>query len=539
MGKPNVYVDNNALDNGSWRRFLGGVGKTMEPSGEAEVLAVEFIVQADTLANFISRVQSTESDFVKTGARVRFFTDDGQSPLYDWSPNDGVHPTVFTAVEWIVDETPNVYNAVMRFYATASRKPVTGAGGGSATDHFAFTGQASEIRITEEYAEDGTVTMSASGHFAPTVANSGAAFTLTDVENSSGYAKFKCTGTMPTFVNGMRIIVAGTTAYNGTHYISGITGQYFISKTAFGSGEATLVGATAQVQLTTSGEDNYNTARSTIMTSYLGCSANGAANTTSYRALLLEHVIKNDPDGNDVDFILTAGPQRFIPTALQDGGGNQVSRGYDFQLAVSEPEEWFPEAGPKPKIISATGTFTIDKLVVSSTKLYQWYTAQKTEFTARVASEAAVSSSGLKLISTLVAIDYTLNSVKFTHIYRSNWTGVISFSREYAESTRLDYSAWSDSDGYDVMQRPNRAVPKTVVVTTSRVGEGRADLTPPPPTESGYTYIEINRDESVRGPFITEFSNNTFLQTDTRTYIRFKFKQGGGSFGMQLVNPSV
>lgn len=539
MAGPNIYVDNNALDNGTWRRFVGSVARSMEPSGDNETLGVEFIVQGSTKAEFITRVQSTETDFVKRGSRVRFFTDTVESPLYDWSPGDTVHADTFCSVEWVIEESHTVYSARLRFFATAPRTLPTGGGGSTQTGNFfPLTGQTSEIRLTEEYSEDGTLSISASGHFAPTAANSGSPLTLTTIETDAGYARFVVTGTMPTFVAGMRIVVTGSTGYNGTHFVTAISGQKFTTKTAFAAGETGLSGA-VQVQLVTSGEDNYLVARGTILTSYLGVYSTGAPDSTTGRVLLLEHLIKDSPDGLEVDFILTAGPQKFIPTSFGSGSANS-SRGFDFQLSISEPEMWFPDAGPKPKLIAATGTFTVDKLVVSSTKLYSWYLLSKSDFAARVAAEAVVSSSGLKLVSTVVGIDYTMNSVKFTNVYRSNWTGVIDFSREYAYSEHLDYSAWSDADGYDVAQRPNRAIPKTCVVTTMRVGEGEADLTPTqPPSESGYTYIEVNRDAQKKGPFITEFSNNTFYQFDVRTYVRFRFKSGGGSVGMQEVNPSV
>lgn len=540
MAGPNIYVDTKVLDNGTWRRIVGGVARSMEPNGESETLAVEFIVQGSTKAEFITRIQSTEADFVKTGARIQFFTDTAESPLYDWSPADAAHPSTMTSVEWVQEESHTVYSARLRFYASAARYPATGAGGGAGpNNYFVYTGQTSEIRLTEEYNEDGTLTISASGHFAPTAANSGAPMTLTAVSTSSGFAKFTVTGTMPTYATGMRIIVAGTVAYNGTHIVSAISGQNFISKTLFGAGE-TPGAATVQVQSLTSGETNYLAARSTILQTYLGTGANGVPSGSTNRVLLHENLIHDGPEGNEVDFILTAGPQPYIPTALVDGGGANVTRGFDFQLAVSEPETWFSEAGPKPKLIAATGTFNVDKQVVSSTKLYSWYLASKDGFAARVAAEATVSSSGLKLMATVVGIDYTLNCVKFSNVYRSNWTGVVDYSREYSYNERLDYSGWSDADGYDVAQRPNRAVPKTCVVTTMRLGEGEADLTPPAPAESGYTYVEVAKDLQKKGPFITEFSNNVFFQHDVRTFVRFRFKAGGASSTtIQQVNPSV
>jgi hypothetical protein len=542
MGVPNIVVDGNSLDNGSWRRLLGPVSHTMEVSGESEMLIAQFIVQATTKADLITRIQSTETDFIKTGPRVQFFTDTAEAPLYDWTPNDGQRGELFTAVEWVPDESQSVYAVVMSLYITSNRNPVTGAGGGlGSSSVFEHTGQTSVFRLTKEYAEDQRMTVSVNGHFTATVAASGAPMTLTDVENNSGFAKFKVTGSMPTYSNGMRITAAGTTNYNGTHLVTSISGQYFITRTPYASGEAGLVGATAQVKASTSGADNYASARATIISTYLGVEASGAANGTNKRVLLSEHVVESDADGNDVDFICVAGPQIYLDSNLQSGG-NQVTRGFDFQLGVSEPSEWFPEAGPKPKLVSATGTFSVREDYVGGTTLYDWYNQSKANFASRVAAEAGVGSVGtgtFKLVSSIVALDYTLNVVKFTHMYRSNWTGTLEFQRQYAESTKLDYAAWSDADGYDVVQRPNRAVPKTVVITTSRTGEGKTDIAPPTPTEGGYTYIEVAKDVQSTGPFITEWSNNSYIQHDVRTYVRFKFKGGSGGATIQQVNPTV
>ena len=537
MGYSNVYIDGKALDNGSWRRIIGPPSHTMEVSGEAEMIFVQFIVQADTKANLITRVQSTEADFIKTGIRCQLFTDTAESPLYDWTPNDGSHEQVFSAVEWVPDESQNSYAIVMSLSVTASRYPRTGAAGNGADNAFPFTGQTTNIRITREYADDGTMSVSASGHFAATIANSGSPFTLTDIEASGLYAKFKVTGTMPTFANGMRIVVTGSTAYNGTHLVSSISGQYFITKTFYTSTETGLSGS-VQVQATTSGMTNYTTARSTICQDYLGTGANGVPTTTNYRVLLSEHTVDSDENGNGIDFILCAGPQNHIDTNMANAGIN-VTRGFDFQLGFSEPSEWFPEAGPKPKLISATGTFSVDKNSAGDGELWNWYVVSKPAFATRVAAEAQAAVGGMKLISSMTTIDYTLNVVRFTHIYRTNWTGTLEYKREYAESTKLDFTAWSDADGYDVAQRPNRAVPKTIVITTTRLGVGKADLTPPTPTEGGYTYIEVSKDVQNIGPVQTEFSDDVWSQHDVRAFVRFRFKGGGAGGGMQLVNPRV
>lgn len=540
MGKPNIYVDETALDNADWRRLVGAPAHSIDPSGETEVLVVEFVVQATSSDTLVTRIQETETDFVKNGARVQFKPDDASSSvLYDWMPGDSKHPSVVTSLEWVAESTPTLYSVIMRFYCTAARYPQSGSGGsGGATPTMPLSGQTTEIRIVEEYAEDGTVSISASGHFGPSIANTSSPFTLTNVENDgTGFAKFKMTGTLPAYTAGMRLVVTGTAGYNATHIINSISGQYAFSGTGFGAGESGL-SASGQFQSTTSGETNYQTNRDTILADYLGVDTNGQPDATTGRVLLLEHLVKNDPSGNDVDFILTAGPQKVIISAMVSGSEN-VTRGFDLQVAVSEPPEWFPEAGPKPKMVSATGTFTVHKDFAGSPSLYQWYVLSKSELEARVANEANVNTGGMKLVSTLVTINHAANQVRFTHLYHSNWSGVLTFSREYATSTRLDYTAWSDADGYDVLQRPNRAAPKTVVITTTRVGEGKADLTPPLPTEAGYTYIEVTRDTQDRGPYITEFSTNTFYQYDVRGYARFRLKGGGGSAAIQQVNPSV
>lgn len=541
MAKPQLVVDGNALDNGSWRKIVGGPSKLMDPSGEQESFAIEFLVQGDTAAETASRIASTESDFARQGARFQFFPDSSSTTtLIDWSPFDSVHPFVSSSVELAEDQPQSVYCAHCRFILVAQRYPKAGTGGGSST--LPFTGQSAEFKIAESYTDEGYKTIAVSGCFhSVDTAGGGGTFTLTAVGNNGGYAQFTLTGTLPAFQANSRIVVSGTTGYNGTHYITGISGQNVTTRTLYASSESGLSGS-GVISVYTSGESLYNTARTTILTDYLGTTSTGAPSQSAKRYLSVEQLVKRDAGGADVDFLLVSTDEPFVPASMAEGGVN-ATRGFEFDVSETRPQSWFPECGALPRLYNAVATFTIHKDQMASTSLYDYYLLAKAEMTAKVEAEMPVAGT-LKLLTSAVTLNYTNNGVRFSLLYRTNWTGTLSYSRSRADSTVLDMVSWSDSEGYDKAQRPNRAPSKVVTITTDREGEGQVDLSTfgsaTSPVEAGFTFIEQERQEQVTGPYSTEFSNNMFTQRLVQTWHRYKFNGGGvGAAAIEQVNPSV
>lgn len=541
MAKPQLIVDGNSLDNGTWRRIIGGPSKLMDPNGEQESFAIEFLIKGDTAAETASRITSTEADFARQGARFQFFPDSSSTTtLIDWSPFDSVHPFVASAVELAEDQPQSVYCAHCRFILVAQRYPRAGTGGGSST--LPFTGQSAEFKIAESYTDEGYKTIAVSGHFhSVDTAGGGGTFTLTDVGNNGGYARFTLVGTLPAFQANSRIVVTGTTGYNGTHYITGISGQNVTTRTLYASSESGLSGS-GVISVYTSGESLYNTARATILTDYLGTTNVGAPSASVKRYLSVEQLVKRDADGADVDFLLVSTDEPFVPTSMAEGGVN-ATRGFEFDLTESRPQSWFPECGTLPRLYNATGTFTIHRDQMASTSLYDYYLLAKAEMEAKVVAEMP-SAGTLKLLTSAVTLNYNNNGVRFSFLFRTNWTGTMSYSRTRSDATVLDMASWSDSKGFDKAQRPNRAPSKVVVITTDREGEGEVDLSTfgsaTTPVESGFTFIEQERQQTVTGPYSTEFSNNMFQQRLVQTWHRYKFEGGAvGSANIEQVNPSV
>lgn len=542
MAKPQLYVDSVALDNGDWRRIIGGPSKIMDPGGEQETFGIDFLIQGSTASETATRIAATETDFVKRGGRVQFMPDSSTTTtLIDWSPSDTVHPFVSCAVDLAEDQAQSVFCAHMRFIAVAQRYPKTGTGGGP-TSSLPFSGQTTEFKIAESYSEEGYHTVAVSGHFGPIdTAGGGGTFTLTTVDNNGGYARFTLVGTLPTYTANMRIAVSGTAGYNGTHYVSGISGQLVTTRTPYAAAESGLA-ASGVISQFTSGESLYNTARSTILTDYLGTSSTGAPSSTYKRYVCVEQLVQRDIGGIDVDFMLVSTDQPFVPATMVDGSNN-ATRGFDFEIGEAKPDQWFAEVGSLPRIITASGTFTIHKDAIASATLYSFYTLSKAEMLAKV--QAQIPQSGtLKLLNSSVTINYTNNAIRFGLIYRTNWTGTLAYTRARGETTILDVQAWSDSKGYDKLQRPNRAPSKIVVVTTDRVGEGEVDLatfgSAETPTEAGFTFIEQERAYDKTGPYLTEYSNNMYTQHLVQTWHRYKIEGGGqGSAAIEQVNPST
>ena len=180
---------------------------------------------------------------------------------------------------------------------------------------------------------------------------------------------------------------------------------------------------------------------------------------------------------------------------------------------------------------------------MASTSLYDYYLLAKAEMEAKVVAEMP-SAGTLKLLTSAVTLNYNNNGVRFSFLFRTNWTGTMSYSRTRSDATVLDMASWSDSKGFDKAQRPNRAPSKVVVITTDREGEGEVDLSTfgsaTTPVESGFTFIEQERQETLTGPYSTEFSNNMFQQRLVQTWHRYKFEGGAvGSANIEQVNPSV
>lgn len=526
MGQPNVIIDTETLDNGTWRRIIGQPAAAQQESGTLDTFAVEFVIEADDAATLHTRFQSTEAALTRNGPRFQFTLDeDAGTNLFDWAPGDGTHFEVTSNIAWSDDDFHTARRMHLVLMVAADRTMPTGEGIGGG--YLEYDGQESEISVAENYDQSGVLTRVVTGSFVSTFdEEANGPFTTTDIaDDGSGFAEFTLTGSLPVFKTGMKLKVpAGTTAYNGVHIVTAISGQDVVTGTAFVGAESTLSAVTHIGEGTTAVE-NYEVAEPNIFTKYLEVGSSGEKDATSLLALTGKDTSTRSDIGTDMQFILSARRQDYEPTAVESTVN--VTRGWELDVASKPISGWFLSQGAVPTELIAQGQVWLDKALTTKSPAAYWADVEdgiRTEIDTQAGETTRV-------LLSQQTFDPVANTIRFHYTLRTTGSNTLTYQKSTATATAPNFTMWSDANGDDLIQRPARADNKVVTITARRVGEGFVAynaLVGAPPSEGGFKYMEIDRNETVVGPKSTEWSVNTYDQSVAVSFKRTKPKSGGG-----------
>lgn len=278
---------------------------------------------------------------------------------------------------------------------------------------------------------------------------------------------------------------------------------------------------------------NYNTARATLLTSYLAVDSDGGRDGTTGLALTGETINKSytttDSATNErrVSVVLTA---EEIPN---DFSAETALRSSDVSISVTKAPRWLSQdpvsGGARPSVIIARGTLAIDKGAMTGTQYDTW---------ARIESQVeslvtAQVHKAVELFDIQLAMQVQASVVNFVATYLGDNVTVFDYFRSDAESESSQFRIHADSDGYEVVQKRPGKNPLIRTISVSRTGVGQANITPAfggidfnlSRTETGY-YILIDKVEESSGPFETEIGSNVYEQRGIYSFRRVNFKFG-------------
>lgn len=529
-----VNVDGNNLDNGSWRYIVGDAGDDISIDN-TRMLIVDFVIQGDTAAQTTQRWESTRADFIKADPRVTFNLDDSQGELFaDLSPNDGTHNSVKTTVGLVGGKGQTQFSLYCRLYVEAGVVLFNvGGGAGSGPSGSTYTGLSGKIVRTKTHTSGRIEARDLILTFAPTFdADDGlATATVTSVEDSGGKAVFVISQTPPAFTAGMRLKLTSSTTANGDGY----AGVHLVTAINVGTGKITTDTAfdgdetgSGTLGTLTTGEENYQAARSSILTDLLGVSSDGSRDGTTGLYLALE---KGEHDDENEDMATYVLQSRWSETELT--GLNEAQRDLDVEIQETEPGEWDTGGGTKPVYLTVIGSIVCDKdeLADGNLVLHQVFRAQlATQLKTLALAQSGYANARLRDIQ--FGSRRVDSRISFRLVYQAKNTSTLYYREESMSHTEDDRVHWK-AGKYDYDQRPEGLPPKTITKTITYVGWSKKSLTvSPPPGDAGASYSPGPHKDGPEREFDTPDGK---LYGRSRVQVFYRRQYEGGAQGVQVV----
>ena len=528
-----VNVDGVNLDNGSWRYIVGDVGDDISIDN-TRMVVIDFVVQGSTVAETTTRWAQTRADFIKANPRVTVQLDDSISDLFaDLSPNDGTHNSVKATVGVVGGKGQTAFSLYCRLYVEAGVVLFNvGGAAGSGPSMSTYTGLSGKISRVRTHTSGRIEARDLILTFAPTFDDdSGGAATIASVEDSGGKAVFVISQVPPAFTAGMRLKVTSSTIVNGAGYAGvhlitaiNVATKKITTDTAF-DGSETGSGA---IGILTTGEDNYQAARASILTDLLGVENDGSRDSTTGLYLALE---KGEHDDENEDMATYVLQSRYSETELT--GLNDAQRDLVIRIEETEPGEWDSGGGERPVYLTVMGSIVCDKdeLVSGSLVLHQVFRAQLvTQLKTRALSQSGYSSARLRDIK--FASGLVDSRIAFQLVYQAKNINTLFYREEIVSHTEDDRVHWK-AGPYDYDQRAEGLPPKTATKTVTYIGWAKKSLkVSPPAVDAGASWSEGPYKDGPEREFETPEGK---LYSRTRTQVFYRRQYEGGAQGVKVV----
>lgn len=543
MGSVKVMIDDTNLDNGSTRLIVGHPYILSDSAGKIHEFNCEFILQGTTASAFDTLFDSTFDDLELLNPRLRYWQDDSKAtPTLDWHYGDGKHTDLVSSVQILADEsrTQRKIHCLFRVVAmkhldlSTNAPPATGS---------SLTGLAGKIEVTRVYLDSERYTLSCGGVFKSTLNSSvEGPYNLASVSSNSGKARF--TLESPDVITaaysaalGQFVDVSAPSAYQGRHFISGISGGGAIidTTTAYVSAEGD-VNATVLYGTTTTAEANFSAAKDVICRTILETGDNGSPNSSAPHMCKISESIAYSSEKKDMlDFVMASTPGP-MATTVSDSNGDSVERGLAFTVKYIPPDFWNEgHAGMVWGVVIQGKTAISNQARIDNSDLAYWFNSIKLQILAEV--EPTITSrlgGGFRERACEYEVDWATNDVTFTIMGDGNYNGTLNYKRTDSTHTRQPRTIFRNTDGTMPVQTPKGAPDVTKVIRIEWMGEaGAVPPSPPKPSESGFEYL-FQEASVVQEENITDPNGNTFEQRTTDyTYIRVKPVSSGGGLGAQ------
>jgi len=217
---------------------------------------------------------------------------------------------------------------------------------------------------------------------------------------------------------------------------------------------------------------NYTTARATLLTDYLLTLSTGARGATGQ--VLVSEVFSNvTGDAKRLEFTLESEYRAFAMSNTASARANTI------QIGITQPEEWHPDAGPRPSIITVAGSVFLDLDVLAGATLKSvWDGSLKVDVLAHVATETGQGDTR-ELTPPVVSFDEDQGLIQFSMALQGGNSQEIARTRRDEVIDTPIVAESVDSDGY-VHEQTSPASPRRIRrVSISRVGIGEKRIAPP------------------------------------------------------------
>lgn len=521
MAAMNIYVDGTALDNGSSRKIYGQF-QVQEVTGVGISVTAAVFLEAATTDALQELWESTKELFQKKDATVIVTLDSAvDTPLEYISPLDGKHDDVITSIEISAGKDNTDTSMWCVFTCTASSNEADA------------DGQLGDILCTTTYDSARIVSIEASGVFTTTFDESATTgLTINSVSNSGGKAVFNVASGAPTYVEGMRIKVSGTTNYQSPsewHKVTGITGNAITTDTDFAGTDT----GTLDVGEATSGLANYQAQKSTILTSCLTTDSDGSRNSSSEMALTGESIQVNDDD-NIAIFSLQAD---WMEVEISAAGAGAAARTFNLKLSTTQPDAWQSSVGgARPLLIEVIGSVTFDRDALGrAVKDSDWNTiASKVESEVRSKS----GQSDAKRLNLTVDTSGQDNTISFSASYLAINTEHFTYQSIENEVSTLNFQEWRDADGFHTFQKAPGPDDVMYSISINRSGPSLINIEPPAPqfTLDGdpALFINVSKQQGKQGQIEYDEFNDVWLQKGTWTFKKVDLRPGAAIGDLKL-----
>lgn len=519
-----VTVDGVELDNNSWRYVLEETGDDIGLDNQ-RALAIDFVIQADTTASLQERYAQTREDFIKSNIRAVFTHDDSASTTFaDVSPGDGIHTDVRCTIGIVSGKAQTGHRYYCRLYVLAGVQIPNAPGGavpGSGdTTYAGLTSSISRKRMLDAGGIESRTALLTFGTTYNGTANG--PYTLSSVEDSGGKAVFVVATTPVAFSEGMRLEVSGSSAYNGVHLITAIntTTKKITTDTTFGSTDT----GTVYVGDITTGQENYDAAKSTIFTDLMGVESDGSRDATTGLKLTKQMFEDNDELGKQLTVMLESREDDDVELT----GVNNADRGFEISIGEVEPDTWNPKGGTTPRLITVTGSCVLDKDLMASGTLVLHQLFNSTilpQIKSHMLTQTGYAAA--KLRSKSFESQLSAGRLGFQLIYQVRNLKTITYKSTDRVQTEDDVVSWK-AGKYDYEQRQEGLPPRTIARTVVRTGWNKVSLKVPTPAGDapGATYRA--------GPSSSEMDTESspdgliYIQSKTQIFVRRVYEGGSG-----------
>ncbi|MCZ7608496.1 MAG: hypothetical protein M5U25_21125 [Planctomycetota bacterium] len=511
------YTVDGTEVNGSGGRRLHGQITDIRTATTREI-SCHGILYASTTESLHERWGLAQQLFNKKDKRVTVKIDSTtESFLEDIFPGDGRTITLESYITGDITRIGTATSMPFQIVTTVSEVlPNITTGKPASPNQVKYKGQVGDWRRTITYNE---ARVQSRGYFVQFARlydkEAYGSFNIVGVTNVGGYAVFELATAPPAYdaEKDQKLYVSGTTNYDTVHEITAIdVGNKKVTTTTPWSADET---GTCYLGEATTPQELYALVRTDILNDQLGTGDDGERDATTGL------VLTGETQGLEADILTVLLTSEWVEKNYDDD-----IRNLSIALSKSEAPDWPVIAGDAPVTMSAVVSFSVDKDQAAQVNPSLKWATIRSAVIADIKTNSELTDAKGPYEET-IAFDIKTGVVTVNMSFLAKNTTVFKLSKVYHYHEELQYTTWKDFAGYDYIQTSSDPLMLIVTAAITRVGVGEVNLTADPPQQSGYTFIEVSRDDSREGSFKRRnIADDVVVQSTTIAWRRFRLRSG-------------